>query len=79
MFSTFSLPPQDANDFLYIKSILINKCLLFIPSHTCKLNILHEVTIHTLPHLKCIKLVSVRLSHLPFKMRPCVEVSLVLI
>jgi len=27
-----------------------------------------EVTIHTLPHLKCIRLVSVRSSHLPFKM-----------
>jgi len=28
----------------------------------------NEVTIHTLPHLKCIRLVSVRSSHLPFKM-----------
>jgi len=27
-----------------------------------------EVAIHTLPHLKCTKLVSVHLSHLPFKM-----------
>jgi len=28
-----------------------------------------EVTIHTLPHLKCIKLLSVRSSHLPLKLR----------
>jgi len=28
---------------------------------------INEVTIHTLPHLKCIMLVSVRPSHLPFK------------
>jgi len=30
--------------------------------------IVNEVTIHTLPHLKVITLVSVRSSHLPFKM-----------
>jgi len=28
-----------------------------------------EVTIHTLPHLKCIRLLSVRSSHLPFKIQ----------
>ena len=32
----------------------------------------NEVTIHTLPHLKCIRLVSRRSSHLPFKMHQVV-------
>jgi len=31
------------------------------------------VTIHTLPHLKCAKLVSVRSSHLLFKMQTVVS------
>ena len=41
------------------------------------------MTIHTLPHFECIRLVSVRSSHLPFKMHqvsvrsrlPCINIA----
>jgi len=41
-----------------------------------------DMAIYTLPHMKCVRLVSVRPSYLPFNMHldyfPCVQDSLVL-
>jgi len=39
----------------------------FFFHYTAKITFFNERTIYTLPHLKCIRLVSVRSSNLPFK------------
>jgi len=51
-----------------IRKSVYENVLFYVTVEQPKQAFLNEVTIHTLPHFKCIRLISMRSSNLPFKM-----------